>query len=438
MLLKTFSKGMHLPEQKFTASYGIEVMLDPLTVAIPLKQHIGVECKPLVSVGDKVDKYQKIGDNPEGLCAPVHASISGIVKEIRDQQTPSGTISKCIVISSEDEKLTRTKIFSKRTLKEAESLSKEDIVKIMKESGIVGMGGAGFPTYAKYSSSADVLVINGAECEPMITSDDVLMKEYSEKILRGVSLMIKASGAKKAVIGIENNKKKAIKEMMRQAGLFENIYVKPLKTKYPQGAEKMLVYSLTGRKVPCGNICIDVGVIVNNVATAKAVYDAVYLSKPLVERVVTVTGDVSIKKNVLVPIGTSIKEIIDFCGQYISKPEKIIVGGPMMGVAQKSDNVPITKTSNAIIVIKNIESYTRRNCIRCGRCIMHCPMNLMPKTIAEASDKREYTIAENNGAMECFECGLCSYVCPSKIPLTQLIKDAKRNIALMKTKDKNG
>lgn len=424
----TFKGGVHVADSKFTDSYEIEVMEDPLTVTIPLHQHIGKPAEALVTVGDMVKKYQKIADVKEGLGAAIHASISGEVKEIKEMITTNGKKSVCVTISNENTKKTMLEKLELKNLKEADSLSAEDITKKIKEAGIVGMGGAGFPTHAKYNKKADFLVINGAECEPMLTSDDILMQKEAETVLKGVSLLLKASGAKKAIIGIEDNKRKAISEMTRQAGLFNNIEVKTLKTKYPQGAEKMLVYCLTGRKVPCGEICINVGVIVNNIATAKAVYDAVYKGRPLVERVVTVTGDVTRKKNVLVPIGTSFKEVIDFCEGYIGEPKKIINGGPMMGITQRDDSVPVTKTTGGILVMDKITKEQRLHCIRCGACIRACPMQLMPLVIAKFSEKKQYQIAENNHAMDCFECGLCSYVCPSKIPLTQLIKESKSHI----------
>ena len=296
------------------------------------------------------------------------------------------------------------------------------------------MGGAAFPTHVKLSppqeKKIDTIILNGAECEPYLTCDHMLMLEKREDVIRGLKLIMKSLNAKKAYIGIEDNKGNAI-DFISDALTEEDkksIEVIPLKTKYPQGAEKMLIYSITKRKVPAGGLPMDVGCVVSNVQTAKAVYDAVYEGKPLIERVITITGDVNEPKNMLIKIGTQFKELIGQCSSYKGEPKKVINGGPMMGIAQVTDNVPVIKGTSGILVLADIEKYEEERCIRCARCVDACPMLLMPTTIAQYSDKEDYDMAEKYFAMDCFECGCCAFICPSKIPLVEKIKKAKAKI----------
>ncbi len=323
-----------------------------------------------------------------------------------------------------------------------DSLSQKEIVEIIKQAGIVGMGGAMFPTHVKFAipegKKVDTIVINGAECEPMLTCDHRIMLEYTADVVMGIKLILKVSGAKKAIIGIEQNKPDAIKTLTEKAADHSDIEVVGLRTRYPQGAEKMLIYALTGRKVPCGGLPLDIGVVVNNVGTAKAIYDAVYKGKPLIERVVTITGDVKKPQNLLVKVGTSFAELIKQCNGTEGTPVKIINGGPMMGIAQSTDEVPVLKGTSGILV-QNKETVVKdkeRDCIRCGKCIDVCPMNLMPTMISQYAKKDDFETCSDYNAMDCFECGSCAYACPSKIPLVHWIKIAKAEICKKKAKEK--
>ena len=311
--------------------------------------------------------------------------------------------------------------------------SREGIIKAVREAGIVGMGGAMFPTHVKLSvpkeKRIDTVILNGCECEPYITADSILMQEHAEEVVDGLKLIMKAVGANNAVIAIENNKKTAIKKIIKAAN-DENIKVLKLKTKYPQGAEKTLIHSVLKRRVPSAGLPLDIGVVVNNVATAKAVYDAVYFGRPLIERLVTVAGAVKQPSNLWVKIGTPIISIIKDCRGYRKNPKKLIVGGPMMGISLESDEFPIIKGNNCILVqsktyeINNLPS----SCIRCSKCIDACPMNLVPIAIASFAEKENFEGAKNVHAMDCYECGACSYVCPQRIAVSDYIKKAKAGI----------
>ena len=427
-MLKTFKRGVYLLESKLTAHKKIMEAELPKKAIIPLQQHIGAVCEPLVKKGGNVKKYQKIGDSKAPISAPVHASISGKVTEIKEYPHPLGRNVLSVVIEGDgkDEPITFER-------KDVEKLSKEELLDIIKEAGIVGLGGATFPTHVKLNppkeKQVQILIINGAECEPYLTTDHRVMLEFPDQIIKGIKLIMRITKVKKTFIAIENNKKDAIKILEKQNNN-SDIKIVSLKTKYPQGAEKILIKSITKKEVPSGGLPMDVGVIVHNIGTVKAIYDAVYENKPLIERIITVTGAVKEPKNVLVRIGTPIKDIIQQCGGYLGEPKKIIIGGPMMGLAQSTDNIPITKGTSGILVqnkqtvAKEKESY----CIKCARCVDVCPINLMPTLIAKASEKKNFKLAKEYGALDCFECGCCAYVCPSKIPLVQKIKEAKQEI----------
>jgi len=419
-----FNKGLFLAHKKITGKDRILGSSIPKTVVIPLQQHIGGECKPVVKKGEQVKTGQKIAESTGFVSAPIHSSVSGKVIEIKEYPHPLGKNVLSVVIESKQEK----EGFKEN--KEAERLSKDELLNIIKEAGIVGLGGAAFPTYVKLSppkeKNVDTIILNGAECEPYLTTDHRLMLEHSSGIVKGLKILMKIVNAKTAFIGIEDNKKDAIKAMKREAG--KNIRVVSLKAKYPLGAEKVLIKAVTNRVVPVGGLPMDVGVIVNNVGTAKAVYDAVYLGKPLIERVVTVTGDVNEPKNLVVKIGTLVKDLIKECGGYKGAPKKVIMGGPMMGIALSSDNIPVIKGTSGVLVLNDAEEPEERECIRCGKCLDYCPMNLMPISIANHAKADKIDLAEEYYATTCFECGICSYICPSKIPLVKWIKYAKTKI----------
>ena len=383
-------------------------------------------------MGDKVKIGQKIGEAQAFVSAPVHSSIAGTVKQIVSLPSSTGSNTMTIVIESDGSNEIHEDIKPKGKL---HSLSKEKILEIIKEAGITGMGGAGFPTFVKLSpppeKTIDTIILNGAECEPYLTADHRLMLESSKKIVFGLKAMMKAVGVRNGYIGIEDNKLDAIETMEKAAMNEPHIEVVVLKTKYPQGDEKRLINAATGRIVPLGGLPMDVGVIVNNVGTAFAVADAIETGMPLIERIVTITGSaVKEPKNLIVKVGTSFKEIIEQCGGYKQKPGKIISGGPMMGIAQYTDEVPVIKGTSGILVLNEKEAHipNPQTCIRCGKCVDICPVNLQPLFISQFSMKRMYDEAEDYQALACIECGSCSYICPSKRPLLHSIRMAKKEI----------
>jgi electron transport complex protein RnfC len=417
-VLKRFRGGVRLPHLKPTANIPIEKAKPPATTVIPLKQHVGAICEPLVGKGDRVRTGQKIGDSPAQLSAPVHSSVSGTVVDIRPSPIPTGDEVLSVVIESDgaDEWVEMAGM-------DPEKSSREEILARIREAGVVGLGGAAFPTHVKLNppKRVDMLIINGCEGEPFITADHRLMVEQAERVVEGVKIMMRACGAGRAVIAIEDDKRDAA-ERMRE---FEDgrITVALLPARYPQGDERHLIRALTGREVPAGGLPFDVGVVVNNVATAKAVADAVLDGRPLIDRVVTVTGEVRNPKNLLARIGTMFSALVEECGGEVGNPDMMIAGGPMMGVAQWCD-VPLIKGTSCILLTR-FRTEEERDCIRCGRCVDACPMGLMPTLLASYSKKRMFDKCREANAMSCDECGCCAYVCPSKIPLVQYIRQAK-------------
>lgn len=409
-----------------TIGKAIEVMPLPKKVYIPLSQHLGKACLALVKIGDSILTGQKIAAVDAHVSAPIHASISGKVVSIQDWPHPVLGRAKAIVIESDG--LDRAyELTNLRTQELIDKFTAEDIRNIVFEAGIVGMGGASFPTYIKLKSPKpiDTLIINGAECEPYLSGDNRLMVEKTTQILKGVELVAKCSGAKDVYIAIEENKPEAIAKFKIENSKFK---IKILKSDYPQGGEKQLIRNILGQEVPRGKLPFDVGVLVQNVATCFAIYEAVYLGKPLYERIVTVTGGcVSNPKNLLVRLGTPLAELIDFCGPLKEDPVKIITGGPMMGIAQFTDEVPVIKSTTGVLVFGKEEAkiLDEEFCIRCGACVRECPVDLMPCLINLASEKEMWLESKNYGALDCIECGICNYVCPAKRRLVQTIKRAK-------------
>ena len=435
----SFIGGIHLKYNKITRKDRIKVAPYPKKVIIPLQQHIGAPCESLVQVGDSVKVGQKIAESQSFVSAPIHASISG--KVIGITKTPHPVLGEVnsIIIES-DGKIEWDESIKKR--ENIEKLTKEELKNIIKESGIVGLGGAAFPTHVKLSPPKEkpinTVILNGAECEPYLTCDHRLMLEQTERIIKGFQIIIKILEPKQSYIGIEDNKENAIalfEEKLQDMNI-KDVKVVRLKTIYPQGGEKNLIYSILKRKVPnAGGLPMDVGVVVQNVGTAKAIYDAVYDRKPLIERVVTVTGAVKEPKNLLVKIGTPAKDLIEFCHGYEGSIGKIISGGPMMGIAQYTDEIPIIKGSSGILVQKEeVLKQQERDCIRCGKCIQVCPMLLMPTMIYQYAKKDDFDTANEYFALDCYECGCCSYVCPSKIPLVHWIKYAKGELTKFQSK----
>ncbi len=440
MKFLSFRGGIHPPHYKeATERLAIEKAIEPSQVIIPLQQHIGAPCESIVQVGDKVKVGQKIGEAKAFVSAPVHSSVSGEVKKIEKRNTASGEV-QCIVIESDGLNTLHESVSSKGSV---ESLSGKEILNIVKEAGIVGMGGATFPTHVKLSpppeKEIDTIILNGAECEPFLTADHRLMLEYPEKIVYGLKAMMKVVDVTKGVIGIESNKPDAIEKMAKAVENEPNIEVVGLATKYPQGAEKQLIYACTGREVPSGGLPMEAKAIVNNVGTAAAISDAIQLGIPLIQRITTITGKgIKEPKNLTVKVGTSIKEIIEYCGGYNGNPGKIILGGPMMGLAQYTDELPAVKGTSGILILTTEEARLPEPspCIRCGKCVEVCPINLQPLYISAFSLQNMHETAEKYNALDCIECGSCSFICPSKRPLLQSIRLSKREIVAKKRKTK--
>ncbi|MBU4473540.1 MAG: electron transport complex subunit RsxC [Candidatus Omnitrophica bacterium] len=407
----------------------------PSRAYIPLSQHLGRICNPEVKIGDSVSTGQRIAAADARIYAPIHASLSGKVTSISDWPHPLLGRCKSIIIQGDGQD--KSQIPNPKSQTDIENLTPEQIRNIVFEAGIVGMGGAAFPTHIKLSppSPVDTLIVNGTECEPYLTADYRLMLEKTKEILQGIELVVKCLGVKKVYIAIEDNKPQAIEKFKIQnsppkAGppSAEKFKIKVLKSQYPQGGEKQLTKNILGREVPQGKLPFDIGVVVHNVATVFAIYEAVYLGKPLYERVVTVTGDcLENPGNFLVRIGTPLSDLITQCGPLKKKPEKIIFGGPMMGFAQYSLDTPVIKNTNGVILFSDTEIKVAEEaaCIRCSRCVEHCPLGLMPCLISLACQKERWDAARSYGCLDCMECGLCDYVCPQRRNIVQAIKRAK-------------
>ena len=428
----SFFGGVHPKENKWYACDKETVVFPaPDTVVIPMSQHIGAPCKPLVKKGDLVTVGQKIGDN-QGLCVPVHASVSGKVKSVGAMAHTNGNTVMSVVIEN-DHQDTLCEDIKPRTQEEVDALSNEELINIIREGGIVGMGGATFPTHVKLSGGigkVDTVIINAGECEPFITSDDRLCREEPAKLISGLKIVMKIFGLKEGHIGIEDNKPEAVKALRANLCAEDGITVDVLPAKYPQGAEKQLIYAVTGREVPSGGLPAAVGCAVFNAATVKAIHDVVYDGMPLIKRIVTVSGDVLMEpKNLLVPFGTCFETLIEACG-YKENPYKVLSGGPMMGAAQYDLSVPTIKGVNAITVLGKSNKYdvTDSRCLRCGKCIDACPMKLMPVLMYKAMQSSDIQEMKDNNIMDCIECGSCAYTCPASVPLVLGFRVAKQLI----------
>ena len=426
----SFFGGVHPKENKWYAcDKETQVFPEPDIVVIPMAQHIGAPCKPLVAKGDLVTKGQKIGDN-QGLCVPVHASVSGKVKAVEVRPHTNGSTVLSVVIEN-DHLDTLCETIKPRTQEEVDALTPEQLVDIIHEAGIVGMGGATFPTHVKLSGGigkVDTAIINAGECEPYITSDDRLCREHPEQVVKGLQVIMKIFGLKEGHIGIEDNKPEAIAAL--KAAAAEGIIVDVLPAKYPQGAEKQLIYAVTGREVPSGGLPAAVGCAVFNAATTRAICEAVYDGMPLIQRIVTVSGDILMEpKNLLVPIGTSFNDLIEACGRN-ENPYKVLSGGPMMGVAQYDLSVPTIKGVNAVTVLgrNNHHFVEDPHCLRCGKCIDVCPIKLMPVLMYKAWQGGDVEEMKKNNIMDCIECGSCAYTCPASVPLVLGFRVAKQVI----------
>jgi electron transport complex protein RnfC len=443
-MLKTFKiGGVHPPENKITAGKKIEILPLPKTVFIPVAQHIGAPSTALVNKGDAVKVGQIIAKSSGFVSTNIHSSVSGKVKKVDVSVDSSGYPKQGIFIDVDGDEWLEG-IDRSETLNSTFDLDGMTIVQKIQEAGIVGLGGATFPTHVKLvppkGMKAEVLLINGVECEPYLTSDHRLMLEKADEILVGTQLLMRAMNVEKAAIGIENNKPDAIQLLTDKAKNYNGITVIPLKVKYPQGGEKQLIKAVTGREVPSGGLPIAVGAVVSNVGTAFAVYEAIQKNKPLFERVVTVTGKgVSNPSNFKVRIGTATSELIEAAGGLPENTGKIISGGPMMGRALASLDVPVTKGTSGILVM--LESEAKRggymDCIRCSRCVSVCPMGLEPYLLMTFGQKQIFDRAEEDRIMDCIECGSCSYTCPSNRPLLDYIRYGKGKVgAIIRTRKK--
>ena len=444
-MLKTFSLGgVHPAENKRSANSPVEVLPVPPVVSIPLAQHIGAPAQALVKKGDEVKVGQVIAQSAGFVSANIHSPVSGKVAKVDQVVDASGYRKAAIIINTEGDEWVEDIDRSAILVKEI-TASPEAIVKKIGEAGIVGLGGATFPAHVKLSpppgKTCDALIINGVECEPYLTSDHRLMLEKGEELLVGIRLLMTALHVKEAIIGIENNKPDAIAHMEKLASEYEGIRVQPLKVQYPQGGEKQLIDACMGRQVPSGKLPIEVGAVVHNVGTAYAVYEAVQKNKPLIERIVTVTGlSLARPANFLTRIGTPISALIEAAGGLPDDTGKIIGGGPMMGKALTSTEIPVTKgTSGVLLMPQPLASRKPVDpCIRCAKCVGVCPMGLSPYLLMPLAERAIWDRAEEENVMDCIECGSCSFTCPSSRPLLDYIRLGKAKVGqIMRSRTAN-
>lgn len=430
----TFKGGIHPLHsihhgKGFTNKLPIKDADAPKIAVYPMSQHIGAPCEPNVKVGDRVLIGQEIGSMKGFVSAPIHASVSGTVKAIEQRLTISGSPVISVVVENDFKDEWIPEIKERENVKD---LTAAEIKEIIKNCGIVGLGGASFPTHVKLSPAeglnADYIILNGAECEPYLTSDHRMMLEQPKKIAGGLNLLLKAMDCENGVIAVENNKKDAMEAL--KPYLSQGMRIQPLKVKYPQGSEKQLINAVTGREVPSGGLPIAVGCVVVNVSTAAAVYDAVYSMRPIIDTVITVVGAVKEPKNLKARVGTPLIELVEQCGGLLDGVEKVISGGPMMGMAIYDLNVPAQKSTSGILALtkKDMNDAQKTQCIRCGRCAQGCPMHLQPMLINRLSAMKNWDGARAHNALDCIECGSCSYNCPAKLDITSNIRAAKRAI----------
>ncbi len=432
---RIFKGGVNVPHRKNTADSETVIMGVPDKVVIPMHQHVGAPCIPTVKKGDSVKVGQIIGNSEKYVSVPIHSSVSGVVEDIGQILYPGGSYVTTVQIKTDGRQEVDLNI------KPPSYETSKEFVKAIRDSGLVGLGGAGFPTHVKLSpppgKNIDTLIVNGAECEPYITSDYREAIENSQNVVSGINILMEILNIENVSIGIEDNKPEAIRILTEMTDKNNKINVAGLKSRYPQGAEKMLIYSITGRKVPPGKLPLDVGVIVMNINSVSFVSEYVKTGMPLTEKRITVDGDAVVKpSNVRVLVGTSLKDVFEFCGGFKNEPGKILMGGPMMGVSQYSLDAPVLKYTNAVLAYEKeaVELAPELPCIRCGRCVEACPMNLLPLFINMNSTTDNIEELEKYHVNDCIECGSCSYVCPSKRHLVQSIRLAKANYRKLSAK----
>lgn len=436
---KTLKKGLRLFEGKeMSKDFPITSVDASQVMVFPLEQHIGNPATPIVNVGDRVLVGQKIAEADGLISAPIHSSVSGTVKAIEKRLVLNGTKVDCVVIENDGQNET---IEGYGEYRDAMELSKEEIINAIKEAGIVGLGGAGFPTYVKLSpknaDEIDTLIINGCECEPYLTVDYRVMVEKGEEIVKAVRAVLKLFPNAQAVFGVEDNKADSIKVIKGFLKSDDKMDIVSLKTKYPQGGERSLIYAVKGRKINSRMLPADAKCLVLNASTCLAIYYALYKNIPLVHRYMTITGDgVNKCNNVKVPLGIDHQSVINFAGGLKEDACKIISGGPMTGFAMSTLDVPVEKTCSSILAfsVDDVAALEQSNCIHCGRCVKVCPTNLVPQMMAKAMKINDYSKFEELGGMECVQCGCCSYECPAKIPLTSMFKLGKAEVIASRNK----
>jgi Na+-translocating ferredoxin:NAD+ oxidoreductase subunit C len=434
-----FLHGVHPPERKdLTAHLPIRRMPFPDEVVLPLRQHAGKPARPLVSRGDRVERGDKIAAADGYISVPMHASAAGTVVDIDWCPHPDGSMVEAIRIAVDRFSV---QVPRPRQVPHWETLEGADVARAVQEAGVVGLGGAAFPAHVKMvppkDTRVDLLILNGAECEPYLTTDHRIMVEQPERVHFGARIMMQALGVTRAVIGVENNKPDAVERLRATIPTDLDITVHALTVKYPQGAEKMLIHALTGKEVPSGKLPVQVGAVVQNVGTVASIAEVFETGLPLVERVVTVSGrGINRPANLLVPVGTRLRHVIDHCGGLNESAAEIVFGGPMMGMVQADLDTPITKGTTGVVVLTHEETAARKTypCIRCGRCLDACPVFLMPQQLGSLAQLGRYSEMEDWNLNDCMLCGSCSYVCPSHIPLSQMFALSKAALRRQKAK----
>jgi electron transport complex protein RnfC len=438
--IKSFHGGVHPNEHKIlTENSPLEKMPNPKQIILPLSQHIGKQAKALVEKKDKVKAGGLVAQAEGFVSAPIYSSVSGIVKMIQREPNASGVPKESIIIDAIEENE-----FEKFPPLNHKVITAEEIRERVKVAGIVGQGGAAFPTFIKLTppegKNIDHVILNGCECEPYLTRDFRLMIEKPFEVLSGLNLIMIALGVKSGSVGIEDNKPEAIKILQSAAIDFPNINIEIVKTKYPQGAEKMLIKAVLGRDVPAGKLPLDVGVVIQNIGTAVAIHEAIVDGMPLINAPLTVSGmGINKPKNLCVPVGTPLSDVLDYCGGVNEKAVKIIVGGPMMGMAQYDFSVPVMKATSGILVLtkEEVNNHEETPCLKCGKCVDVCPLELMPTKLARFSQLEKLEEAEKLDITVCMECGTCAYTCPANIPLVQWIRLGKQRVLKMQKENQS-